>query len=98
MIETIVDTVAGLIGATGLQTGVLAFLAAVGLYSRKALGLGSLLAGWVRTVSVVAIVLVVLLATGVLEGIDVDATISLVRTVWDVLAGPIARLVGVIGA
>jgi len=96
MITSALELVTGALGVTGVQTGVLAFLGAAALYSRKALGLGAVVAGWVRTFAVIAGVLVVLLATGVLEGVDVAALSSALRFLLDVLKGPLVDLVGVV--
>ncbi len=96
MITSALELVTGALGISGVQTGVLAFLGASALYVRKALGLGHLLASWLRTFAVVAVVLVVLLGTGVLEGVDVGVITTAGRTIVDVLAGPLRNLVGLV--
>ncbi len=95
MIGTAVELATDVLGVSGVQTGVLAFLAAAGLYARKALGLGALVAGWVRTGAFFAIMLAVGLATGVLEGVDVALLAEGFRMLVDVVGGPIRDAIAV---
>jgi len=89
-----IDWIAGVVGAGGMQTGVVATLAAAALYVRKFLGVGSLIASWLRSFAIVAGVLALLLVSGVVEGVDLAAAWGIVETIVELLGGPIRSLVG----
>lgn len=89
----IFDPILELIPTGTVQTTVVLVLLVGVLYFRKALGLGSVLADWAGRVMFSAIVLVILLVTGIVPRINVDAARSLLSRGLDLAS----RLVGVIG-
>lgn len=69
-------------GGGGRTTIVLVLLIAV-VYFRKALGLGSILADWVGRVIFTLVVFVLLLVTGIVPGVNLDAAMDLLNTALD---------------
>lgn len=66
------------VSAGGVQTTVVLILAVAVVDFRKALGLRSLLSGWVGKLVCSLIVLIILLLTRIVPGLDVAAAVSLV--------------------
>lgn len=76
------------------QVSVVLFIGALVLYSRKGLKLGSLLGDWVGKVTFAAGVILLLLITGIIPGINVDAAVVLVRAIWDLGASIVSGVLG----
>lgn len=82
-LEQILDPVLELFANSGVQTTVVLALAVAVVYFRKALGLGSLLSDWVGKLVFSLVILIFLLLTGIVPGLDVAAAMSLVDRGFD---------------
>lgn len=69
---------------TNAQTTVVLTLLILIVYFRKAIGLGSVLADWTGRITFALGVLVVLLVSGIISGIDVGAALEVARTILEV--------------
>jgi len=77
MIDLLATVIVNLFGTGIGQLGLVIGFVAVGLYWRKMLGLGSIFATWGGRIAFTAVVIGVLLALGISDGLDVDAAMDL---------------------
>lgn len=83
IVEQLLGGLLDLVGASGVPVATVSVLLVAALYARKGLRFGGFLASGIRTGTVVMGVLAVLLATGVIPMINVDALLGLLGTVLD---------------
>lgn len=81
MISGALDTALNWFTGGGLQTTVIVTLLLAIVYFRKALGLGSVLADWIGRFVFSMAVLLVLLVTGIVPGLNLDVLFSYVESI-----------------
>lgn len=94
MIFETLESALGVLLGDGGQTTVILVLAVAILYFRKAVGLGSMLADWTGKVVFSLGVLLALLVTGIVPGINVQAAISLAESMWSAIRRLLVDILG----
>lgn len=82
----LLDRVLAFLGARGVSVSIVLALTAFLLYSRKAMLVGAIVADWTSKLMVSVAVLLVLLISGVVTGVDVGRAFNLVATLFDWLS------------
>lgn len=92
ILEELLSPVLEFVLGSNVQTTVVLVLLIAILYFRKALGLGSILADWTGRLIFSLGVLLVLLVTGVIPGINIDALLGLLETGRELVLEAVATL------
>jgi len=78
MISSVLEPILEFVLGGRVQTTVILILLIGVVYFRKALGIGSLLGDWVGKITFTLVVLIVLLVSGIIPGINVSAVLWIV--------------------
>jgi hypothetical protein len=89
----LLERVLDLLGANGIPVTIVVILVAVLLYSRKAMAVGSVVADWTSKLMVSVAVLLILLVSGIVTGVNVDRAFELVSLGFDWLSSVFAGVV-----